>query len=80
MQAGVTSNLFTTGFPGGSDGKESARNTGASGDADSIPGWGRSPGEGIRNPLLYSCLGNPVDKGAWQAIVHGGLKESDMTQ
>ena len=45
-----------------------ARNT------DSIPGLGRSPGEGNGNPLQYSCLENPVDRGAWQAVVHGGHK------
>ena len=41
------------------------------GDMGSIPGWGRSPGEGNGNPLQYSCLGNPINRGAWQAIVHG---------
>ena len=39
-------------------------------DAGSIPGWGRSPGEGTGNPLQYSCLENPMDRGAWQATVH----------
>ena len=48
-------------FPGGSDGKASAHNAG---DPASIPGWGRSPGEGNGNPLQYSCLENPVDGGA----------------
>ena len=52
------------GFPGGSDGKESAGNTG---DLGLTPGLGRSPGEGNGNPLQYSCLENPMDKGAWQA-------------
>ena len=56
------------GSPGGSDGKESACNTG---DLDSIPGWGRSPGEGNGNPLQYSCQENPMDRGAWWATVHG---------
>ena len=41
------------------------------GDLGSIPGSGRSPGEGNGNPLQYSCLENPMDRGAWQAIVHG---------
>ena len=41
------------------------------GDPGSIPGSGRSPGEGNGNPLQYSCLGNPMDRGAWQATVHG---------
>ena len=44
--------------------------SGNAGDAVSIPGSGRSPGEGNGNPLQYSCLGNPMDKGAWWAIVH----------
>ena len=41
---------------------------------DSIPGLGRSPGEGHGNPLQYSCLGNPMDRGAWQVTVHGVVK------
>ena len=45
-----------------------------SGDAESIPGLGRSPGEGNGNPLQYSCLGNPMDRGAWWATVHGATK------
>ena len=49
------------GFPGGSDGRESACNAE---DLDLIPGSGRSPGEGNGNPPQYSCLGNPMDKGA----------------
>ena len=58
-------------FPGGSDGKASACNAG---DPGSIPGLGRSPGEGNGNPLQYSCLENPLDKGAWLATVHGVAK------
>ena len=50
------------------------------GDASSIPGSGRPPGEGNGNLLQYSCLGNPMDKGAWQATVCGVTKESDMTE
>ena len=42
--------------------------------ASSIPGSGRSPGEGNGNPLQYSCLGNPMDRGVWQATVHGVAK------
>ena len=53
--------------PGGSDGKESACNEG---DPSSIPGLRRSPGEGNGYPLQYSCLENPMDRGAWWAIVH----------
>ena len=56
------------GFPGGLDGKESACNEG---DPSSTPGLGRSPGEGNGNPLQYSYLGNPMDRGAWWATIHG---------
>ena len=59
------------GFPGGSEVKASAWNAGGPG---SIPGSGRSPGEGNGNPLQYSCLENPMDRGAWQATVHGVTK------
>ena len=62
---------------GGSDGKESASNAG---DPGSIPGSGRSPGEGTGNPLQYSCLENSMDRGAWQATVHGVTKELNMTE
>ena len=48
-------------------------------DVGLIPDSGRSPGGGNSNPLQYSCLGNPMDRGAWKAVVHGGLKESDLT-
>jgi len=54
-------------FTGGSDGKDSACNAG---DLGSIPGLGRSPGEGNGNPLQYSCLKNSMKRGAWQATVH----------
>ena len=68
------------GFPGGSEDKASACNAG---DLGSIPGLGRSPGEGNGNPLQYSCLENPMDRGAWWATVHGVLKSqtrlSDFT-
>ena len=53
--------------PFSSDGKASACNAG---DLGSIPGSGRSPGEGNGNPLQYSCLENPMDGGAWGATVH----------
>ena len=56
------------GFPHNSVGKESACNVG---DLGSIPGSGRSPGEGNGNPLQYSCLENHMDRGAWQVTVHG---------
>ena len=58
-------------FPGGSNGKASAYNAG---DPGSIPGSGRSPGEGNGNPLQYSCLENPMDGGDWWATVHGVAK------
>ena len=68
------------GLPGGSDGKESAC---SAGDPGSIPGSGRYAGEGNGNPLQYSCLENPLDRGAWQATVHGVAKSrtrlSDFT-
>ena len=59
------------GFPGGSEVKASAYNTG---DLGSIPGLGRSPGEENGNPFQYSCLENPMDGGAWWAIVYGVAK------
>ena len=49
------------------------------GDVYSIPEMRRSPGEGNDNPLQYSCLRNPMDRGAWWATVHGVARESDMT-
>ena len=58
-------------FPGSSDGKASAYNAG---DLGLNPGSGRSPGEGNGNPLQYSCLENPTDRGAWWATVHGVAK------
>ena len=48
------------------------------GDTGLIPGLGRCPGEGNSNPLQYSYLGNPMDRGTWWAIVHGVIKEFDM--
>ena len=59
------------GFPGGSDGKESAS---IAGDLGSIPGLGRSPGEQNGNLFQYSCLGNPIHRGAWRATAHGVVK------
>ena len=56
---------------GGSDSKESACNAG---DPGLISGLGRTPGEGNSNPLQYSCLENPMDRGAWWATVHGVSK------
>ena len=51
-----------------------------SGDLGLIPGSRRSPGEGNGNPLQYSCLGNPMNREAWQTIVHKVAKESDMIE
>ena len=65
------------GFPGSSEVKASASNAG---DLGSIPGSGRSPGEGHGNPLQYSRLENPMDRGIWRAEIHGGHKESDTTE
>ena len=62
--------ILKSGFPIGSDGKESACNAGDVRDADSNPWEGRSPGGGHGNPLQYSCLENSVDRGAWRATVH----------
>ena len=72
---GIVFNTFKS-SPGGSGGKASACNAG---DLGSIPGSGRSPGEGNGTPLQYSCLENPMDRGAWWATVHG-VAESDMTE
>ena len=63
-------------FAGASDYKESAYNVG---DLGLIPDSGRCPGEGNGNPLYYSCLENSMDRGAWQATVHG-VTESDMIE
>ena len=68
--------MLLTGFPGGSEVKESAPNAG---DPGSIPASGKSPGKGNGNPLQYSCLENLMDRGDWQATVHG-VAESDMTE
>ena len=67
----------TRGFPGGS----AVQNLPAdAGDTGLIPGLGRSPEEGNDTPLQYSCLGNPVDRGAWPAVVYGVTEESDTAE
>ena len=66
------SNRVNRGFPGGSLVKNPPGKTGNGGEAGSVPGWGRSPGGGNGNPLQYSCLENPTDRGAWQLRVHSG--------
>ena len=74
---------FLRGFPGESDGKESVCNAG---DPGSIPGSGRSPGEGHGNPLQYSCLENSMDRGAWlqsmrsQRIEHNWVASTAQQQ
>ena len=67
------------GFPGGSMVKNPPANAGDTRDMGLIPGSGRSPGRRHGNPLQYSCLENPMDRGAWQTMVYGVTKESDMT-
>ena len=69
-------NIYLLGFPGGSVVKNLPADAG---DAVSIPQSGRPPGEGNGNTLQYSCLGNPMDRGAWQATVHGVAKELDTS-
>ena len=59
--------------------KKPPTNAGVTGDAGSIPGSGRPPGGGYGNPLLYSCLENPTDRGAWRAIVHRVTKSHTHT-
>ena len=67
--------IYIYGFHGGSEVKTSACNAG---DLGSIPGLGRSPGEGNGNPLQYSWLENPMDGGAWWATVHGVAKSRTL--
>ena len=64
------------GFPWWLSGKESTCNVEERG---SVALLGRSPGEGNGTPFQYSCLGNPIDRGAWQATLHGITKDLDMT-
>ena len=71
---------YGTGFQGGTVVKNLPANVGNAGDLGLISGLGRSPGEGRGNPLQYSCLGNPMNRGAQWAIVHGVAKESDTAQ
>ena len=66
-------------FPNGSAVKESACNAGATRDVGPVLGLGRAPGGGNGNPLQYSCLENPMDRGFWQATVLG-VTESDVTE
>ena len=68
------------GFPGGAVVKNPPSNAGDTRDVGALPGWGRSPGGGTGNQHQYSCLKNPMDRGAWQATVHGVTKELDTTE
>ena len=70
----VSKIMNSVNFPGVSVVRNPSANAGATGDAGLIPGSRRSPGEGNGNPLQYFRLGNPMDRGAWQAIVHGVTK------
>ena len=80
--------LYALTYPGFTEGSSEAFPRGSmiknlpanAGDGSFIPESGRSPGEGNGNPLPYSCLGDPMDRGAWQATIHGVAKESDTTQ
>ena len=73
----MSNNMGRKGFPGGSDGKESACNAR---DLDLIPGWQRSPGGGHGNPLHYSCLEKPHGQRSLAGYSPWGHKESDMTE
>ena len=66
--------MDVSGFPGGASGKEPICQCRNVRDMDLIPGSGRSPGGGHGNPLQYSCLEDPMDRGAWRATVHGVAK------
>ena len=66
--------VIKQGFPGDTVVKNTPTNAGRARDSGSIPGLGRSPGTGNGNPLLYSCLENQMDRGAWWATVHGVAK------
>ena len=71
---GKQSYLDSAGFPGGSVGKNPPASVGDSGKTGSVLESGRSPGEGNKNPLQYSCLGSHMDRGAWRATVPGIAK------
>ena len=70
----LSSKLGIGGFPGGSVVKNLPASAGDTRDICLIPGSERSPRQGNGNPLQYSCLGNPTDRGAWQLTVHGITK------
>ena len=66
----MTAEVHSSGIPSGSVVKNLPADAGDTRNLGSIPGLGRSPGEGHSNPLQYSCLGNPMYRGAWWATVH----------
>ena len=68
------------GFPGGTSDKQPACKCRKRKETGLIPGSGRSPGGGYGNPHLYPCPGNPMDRGTWQAAVHGAAKSQDTTE
>ena len=71
------------GFPGGSGVEKKKKLPANAGDArveGPIPGLGRSPGVGNDNQLQYSCLANPIDRGAWWTTIHGVIRKSDWVQ
>ena len=78
IQSGSCLCMSISGFPWWLSGKESTSSARATGDGGAIPGSGRSPGGGRGNPLQYSCLENPMDREAWQAMLHRVAK--DMTE
>ena len=79
LAAAAAAAVWLWGFPGGASGKEPACQCRRCKRLGLIPGSGRSPGGGHGNPLEYSCLENPLDRGAWRATVYGVTEESDMT-
>ena len=67
----MDNSIILVGFPGGTVVNNLPVNAGVARDPGLIPGLGRSPGEGSGKPFKYSCLGNPMDRGAWQGTVQG---------
>ena len=72
--------MLSSGLPQWLSGKEPTCNAGNARDTGLFPGSRRSPGGGHGNPLQYSCLGNPMERGAWQATVHRVDTELDLTE
>ena len=70
----MDNSIILVGFPGGTVVNNLPVNAGVARDPGLVPGLGRSPGEGSGKPFKYSCLGNPMDRGAWQGTVHGASK------